>query len=217
MGNKVKILVADDHPIVRKGISNLIREHFAEVEIIQAESHPETVKTVYEFKPNLVLLDVAMPGGTAIDTIEQIKGFNADTKVLVVTMHNDTHFAMRMVKSGADGYITKDSAPDELINAIHKLLDGKRYLTPELVEMLTDYAQGKKVSNTLLNVLSNREYEVFILLAKGKTVSEIAQALNLSVKTVSTHRSRIIEKTGLKNNSQIMLFALQNGIVGQGN
>ncbi|QKG79958.1 response regulator [Tenuifilum thalassicum] len=213
MNGIVKILIADDHPIVRKGLSNLIKENLTDIDILQAENHAETIKIALEQKPTVVLLDVAMPKGNAIETIEQIKGFDANIKILVVTMHNDNHFAMRMVKSGADGYITKDTPPVEMIGAVKRLLSGKRYITPELVEMLTDIAQGKQVSNTILNILSNREYEVFLLIAKGKTVSEIAQMLNLSVKTISTHRSRIIEKTGLKNNSQIMLFALQNGII----
>ena len=213
MLEKLKILVADDHPIVRKGLANLIKEHINECVVLQSESHSETIKVAYEQTPHLVLLDVAMPGGTAIDTIEQLKEFDFHIKVLIVTMHNDNHFALRMVKSGADGFITKDSAPDELIKAIRKLLEGKRYFTPELIELLTDYAQGKNMNDTLLNTLSNREFEIFVLLARGKTVSEIAQLLNLSVKTVSTHRSRILSKTGLKNNSQIMRFALQNGLM----
>jgi len=207
------VLIADDHPIVRNGIKNLLKESYPAYTIFETDNHAETIQLALQQKPQLVLLDVSMPNGMAIDTIVSIKSSLPQTRILVISMYNDSHFMLRMVKAGADGFISKDAAPSELKNAIAKLISGKKYITDELLNLLADLTQGKNVNNSIIDILSNRELEVFKMIAKGKTVSEIAQELNLSVKTVSTYRSKIIEKTGLKNNSQIIYFAVQNKII----
>ncbi len=207
------VLIADDHPIVRNGIKNLLKESYPTCTIFETDNHAGTIQLALQHKPQLVLLDVSMPNGMAIDTIISIKSSLPQTRILVISMYNDSHFMLRMVKAGADGFISKDAAPSELKNAITKLISGKKYITDDLLSLLADLTQGKNVNNSIIDILSNRELEVFKMIAKGKTVSEIAQELNLSVKTVSTYRSKIIEKTGLKNNSQIIYFAVQNSII----
>ncbi len=207
------ILIADDHDMVRAGFRKIIEEAIPGINILEASSHTQTIALARKVNNNLlVILDLNMPEGTGQQTIHDLKANDADIKILVVSMYEEQQFGIRMIKAGADGYISKSANAEEFIKAIKKVGAGKKYITGSLAELLAETATSTGKPATLQDLLSEREFQVFCLIAKGKTVSEIAVDLNLSVKTISTYRSKIIEKTGLKNNSEIMLYALQNKI-----
>lgn len=208
------ILIADDHDMVRAGLRKIVEEAFPTATIIEASSHLQTLALAKKHLENLlVILDLNMPEGTGQQTIQQLKAEKKDIKILVVSMYEEQQFGIRMIKAGADGYISKSASAEDFIRAIKKIGAGKKFITGSLAELLAETATTTGKPATLQDLLSEREFQVFFLIARGKTVSEIAMELHLSVKTISTYRRKIIEKTGLKNNSEIMLYALQNRIV----
>lgn len=208
------IIIADDHDMVRAGFRKILSEAFPKALILEASTHSQTLALAKkEDRPAMVILDLNMPEGTGQQTIQKLKSGMQDVKILVVSMYEEEQFGIRMIKAGADGYISKSASAEELVKAVRKILSGKKYISGSLADLLAETVTQTGKPATLQDVLSEREFEVFRQIALGKTVSEIAANLNLSVKTISTYRSKIIEKTGLKNNSEIMFYALQNKIV----
>ncbi|MGC8866427.1 MAG: response regulator [Bacteroidales bacterium] len=208
------IIVADDHDMVRSGFCKILSEAFPTAIIREASTHAQALALVKkENTPLLLILDLNMPEGTGQQTIQKLKSDNQDVKILVVSMYEEEQFGIRMIKAGADGYISKSSSAKELVRAVRKIMLGKKYISGSLADLLAETVTQTGKPATIKDILSEREFEVFRQIALGKTVSEIAALLNLSVKTISTYRSKIIEKTGLKNNSEMMLYALQNKIV----
>jgi two-component system invasion response regulator UvrY len=204
----IRVLLADDHPVVRSGLRTILATD-PKIEVVsEAASGEEAIDRTRTSRPQVVLLDVAMPGRGGIETAQEIKRLYPAVKVLMLTMHPEGHYAVRCLREGADGYITKDSAPDVLIQAVHKLAAGGKYVSPTLAERLALYLDARS-DRAPHELLSSRELEVMLRIAAGERPSEIAEALHLSVKTVSTYRSRILEKMNLKTNSDIMRYAFE--------
>jgi len=208
----IKILIADDHAIVRKGLKQIIAETTDMVVADEACDGQEVLGKLRKDSFDMVLLDIAMPGKTGLDILRELKAENPKLPVLVLSMYPEEQYAVRVLKAGASGYLTEESAPDELIAAIRKVSLGKRYVTPSLAEKLAFNLQVD-ADKPLHENLSDREYQVMCMIASGKTVGEIAEKLSLSAKTISTYRARILEKMKMKNNAEITHYAIQNRLV----
>ena len=209
---KFSALLADDHKIVRHGLKKILEDEFSEVTIGEASRDTEVLEQLEKSKWDLVILDISMPGKSGLEVLKDIKATHPQMPVLILSMYPEEQFALRVMKSGASGYIRKDSAPEELVDAVKEILEGKKYISPTVMNILSDNV-NKDGKVELSEVLSDREYEIFMLIAQGKTVSEIAEILSLSVKTVSTHRTHILEKTKLKNNAEIVMYAVRNKLL----
>lgn len=207
----MKILLADDHAVVRHGLKQILADAFKRATFAEARNAQEALDRVWESDWDVVILDITMPGRSGLEVLREIKKSKPRTPVLVLSMHPESQFAVRVLKRGASGYMTKESAPDELVGAIKKVLAGGRYVSASLAEKLATYlASDQKAPQ---EKLSDREFQVLRLIASGRIVSEIAKELSLSVKTISTYRSRILEKMGMKNNAELMHYAMQHQLV----
>jgi len=207
-----RILVADDHQIVRAGLKNLLSEYKEFTVAGEAGSGTDALKMVREADWDVVLLDISMPDMNGIDTLKQIKRSKPDLPVLILTMHPEDHYAINLLRAGANGYVCKECAPEQLVGAIRTVASGRRYVSPALGDQLAGDLSGDG-QNALHTELSEREFQVFCKLAAGQAVSEIADELFLSVKTVSTYRSRILEKMGMKTNANITYYAIKHGLI----
>ena len=207
-----KVLIADDHTIVRKGLRQIIEETPDIVVVDEAGTSQEILDKVRKADCDVLLLDISMPGGNGLDILKRIKAERPHLAVMMLSVHPEEQYAVRALKAGASGYLTKGSAPDELINAIRKASTGRKYISPFLAEKLA-FDLGGKLENAPHENLSDREFQVMCMIASGKTVGEIAEELSLSVKTVSTYRSRILEKMQMKNNAEITHYAMQQKLV----
>lgn len=208
----MNFLIADDHAIVRKGLSLIICEEFVDANIYEASNSSETLNLIKKKSFDAILLDISMPGQNGLEILKQIRDMNIKTPILILSVYPEDQYAARVLKAGASGYLNKDTATAELITAIKKVLAGKKYISSSFAEKL---AEGINIDSNkpLHDLLSDREMQVFQLLAAGKTVGEIAENIFLSVNTVSTYRTRILEKLGLNNNAEIMKYALDNNIL----
>jgi len=208
----LNILIADDHAIVRKGLIQVL-EDFSEINRIdEAENGFEVEEMVRENHYDLVILDLSMPGRGGLDTLKQVKIDNPLLPVLILSIHPEEQYAVRLLKAGASGFLNKASAPEELVSAIKKVVSGGKYISSSMAEHLASEIE-KDSTNMPHERLSDREYQVMLMIASGKTVSEIAQTLNLSVKTISTYRTRILEKMELENNAKLVHYALQQNLL----
>ena len=208
----LKILIADDHAIVRKGLMKILKESDNGISVDEAGHGQEALARVLQTRYELVLMDISMPGRGGLDVLKEMKSHRPQLPVLILSMHPEEEYAIRALRAGASGYVTKDSAADELVGAIRKVLSGGRYVSSSLAEKLAfemEADAGKLPHETL----SDREYQVLRMIASGKTVTEIAQELSLSVKTISTYRSRILEKMRAKNNAELTRYAFANRLV----
>ncbi len=207
----MNILIADDHAIVRKGLIQLLREEFPAVQIVEAGNSFEVAEKIKDKVWDIILLDISMPGRNGVDILKQLRADGIKAPVLMLSMHPEEQYAIRVLKAGASGFLNKDSATEELVAAVHKVLAGRKYISVALAEKLAEGAGGSdKPSHELL---SDREMQVFQMLASGKAVSEIADEISLSVNTISTYRSRILEKLHLSNNAELTRYALDNNLV----
>lgn len=206
----IKILIADDHAIVREGLKQILSETSDIVAAGEASNGQEVLKKVWENNYDMVLLDISMPGRSGLDILKQLKKEKPRLHILVLSMHPEEQYAIRVLKGGASGYLTKESTPHELITAIRTVSKGRKYVSSSLAERLACYLEIKPEEPLNVEVLSDREYEVLRMIASGKTVKEIAEELSLSIKTISTYRTRILEKMGMKNNAQLIHYAIQN-------
>ena len=208
----LRILIADDHAIVREGIKQILIEIPDKVKTDEAINGQEVLQKVWENKYDIVLLDISMPGRSGLDILKQLKSEKPDLKVLILSMHPEEQYAVRALKAGASGYLTKESTPLELTEAIKKVSLGKKYVSASLAETLASHLEDA-AEKPLHETLSNREFEVMCMIASGKAAKVIADDLSLSVKTISTYRTRILDKMKLKNNAQITHYTIQNGLV----
>jgi two-component system, NarL family, invasion response regulator UvrY len=208
----IRIIVADDHPVVRAGIKELLAEDPTLDVADEASSGYELLRKIREQEFDVIILDISMPGIDGLDTLKQIKSEKPKARVLILTIHPEARYAVRCVRMGADGYLTKGSAPTELIGAIKRISQGRKYISLSLAEKLTEelHQESGKLPH---QSLSDREYQVMVMISSGKPLKEIADQLSLSTKTVSTYRSRIMEKMKLNNNSELMLYAIRNGLI----
>jgi DNA-binding NarL/FixJ family response regulator len=205
-----EFLIIDDHPIVRKGIRQILEEMPGKIHVTEAGNASEGLGKFRERTYDLIVLDINLPGRSGLDILEDIKLLKPDVKVLMISMYPEEQYAIRSLKSGASGYLIKESAPDELSIAVEKILKGQRYITQSIAERIFDTVNTAELS---YQSLSNRELEVMILIAKGKSLKEIGNLLSLSEKTISTYRTRILEKMNMKSNAEIVKYALQNKLI----
>ena len=208
----LKILIADDHPVFRRGLKQIIAETTDMVVAGEATNGWEVLSKVSTGDYDLVLLDISMPDKDGMDVLTQLKKERPALLVLMVSMHPEEQYAVRALKAGASGYLTKESAPDELIVAIRKVSTGRKYVSSALAERLAALLQ-EDAEVLPHEVLSSREYQVMCMIASGKTLKEIAEELSLSIKTISTYRSRILEKMKMRNNAELIHYAVKNRLV----
>ncbi len=205
----MKILIADDHAIVRKGLVQILREEFSVADITEVTNGNEALVEVRRQIWDIILLDISMPGINGMEALKQIRANGIKAPILMLSMHPEEQYAIRTLKAGASGFLSKQSATKELLAAIHKVLSGRKYISDSVAEQLAD-TYGEKQD---YDALSDRELQVLQLIASGKTVSEIADEIVLSVNTISTYRARILEKLNLGNNAEITRYALDNKLV----
>ncbi len=207
----IKILIADDHPVVRQGLKQMLADEPDMKVAGEAANATELLEKVRREPWDIVLLDITMPGRGGLDVLKDLKRDRGKLPVLVLSMHPEDQFGLRVLKAGAAGYLTKDSAPEELVKAIRKVCGGGKYVSPLLAEQLAsrlDAAEPRPPHE----FLSDREYQVMRLIASGKRVGEIARDLSLSVKTISTYRLRLLEKMDLKTNAELTRYAIERGL-----
>ena len=208
----IRVLVADDHAILRKGIKQILAEIPGVEAVDEAANGQEALSKVAKERYDLVLLDIAMPGRSGLDILKQLKTEKPNLPVLILSMHPEEQYAVRALKAGASGYLTKESAPDELITAVQKILQGGKYVTESLAEWFVSEL-GKPANKPPHHTLSDREYEIMCMIAAGKSLTEIGEELALSVKTVSTYRSRVLSKMNMKSNADLTRYALENSLL----
>ena len=209
----MQILLIDDHAIVRGGLKRLLEDEFRGATILEASTADEGESMVAAHKPQIVLLDISMPGRSGLDLLPAIRSRAPETKVIVLSSFGDPQFAVRAIREGASAFLTKGRAPQELLEAIRTVILGRRFISAELAEQLASLIATARDDRPSHESLSAREFEVFRLIASAKAISEIAAELGLSVKTVSTYRTRILEKMGMSSNAELMQYAMRNGIV----
>jgi len=208
----IKILIADDHSIVREGLKQIVAESPEMAVRGEAVNGQQVLDLVHKTDYDLILLDIAMPGRGGIDILKQLKIEKPEIPVLILSMYPEDQYALRAIKAGASGYLTKESAPEELIGAIKKVARGGKYVSTDLAEKLVENL-GKDTEKPDHTMLSDREYQVMTMIASGKTVKEIADELSLSVKTISTNRTRALKKMGMKNNAEFTYYAIKQDLV----
>lgn len=208
----IRIIIADDHSVVRRGIKEILADEPDMEVAAEACTAQELLDVIPKHPCDAIILDIGLPGRSGLQVLEQLKQGHSPIPVLIHTMHPEEQFAIRALRAGAAGYLTKDSAPNELVTALRKIVTGRKYVGAALAEQLAANMDIKH-AGPLHETLSDREFEVFRCLATGRTVSEIAEQLALSVKTISTYRTRILEKLRLKHNADIMRYALNEKLV----
>lgn len=207
-----RILIVDDHEVVRDGVKRLFEEQPGTTAFGDASTASEALKVISEHDWDIVILDLSLGGRSGLDLLKELKQVRPRVPVLILSMHSEEQYARRAFKAGAAGYITKDSSGAELSKAIDKVIKGGKYVSPVLAEKLVTYLE-KGTDAAPQDALSDREFQVMRLIASGKTVSEIAQLLTLSDKTISTYRARVLEKMAMKTNAELTRYAIQNGLV----
>ena len=208
----LKIFIADDHPVVRMGIKQILSEVKDMIVADEAGTGLETLKKVSKNDYDVILLDISMPGRNGLDILRELKTKKPKIPVLILSIYPEDQYAVRVLKLGAAGYLTKESVPEELINAIRKVAQGRKYISATLAEKLATDLELNSDRPAHEN-LSDREYQVLCLLASGKRLKDIAETLSLSIKTISTYRTRILEKMKMDNNAELIRYALQNSLV----
>lgn len=209
----IRILLADDHSIVRDGLRRIVEEDGAMEVVAEASDGREAVQKVAASRPDVAVVDISMPGFDGLEVISRLKDSHPDVPVLILTMHEEAQYVVRAIEAGAMGYLTKQSAPEQLVTAIRRIHDGHRYITDEASEALAlRIAKGAR-AKTPLDSLSMRELQVLRRLGMGHTNREIASVYNISIKTVDTYRARLLKKLALRNNAELVRFAIQNNLI----
>ena len=208
----MRILIADDHAVVRRGLKEILAEEFNKARFGEAESGAETIQQVRQGDWDVLILDISMPDRGGLEVLKDVKAIRPKLPVLVLSVHPEDEYAVRTLRAGAAGYLTKETAPDKLVEAVNKAVIGGQYISVSLGERLADDVR-KGRDGLPHEALSDREYEVVCMIASGKLVSEIAEELSLSVKTVSTYRTRALEKMGIKSNAALMRYAIDHKLV----
>jgi len=207
----IKILIGDDHPVVRLGLRQILSEASDLHVGGEAGSAQEVVQAVKDQHFDVIVLDINLPGGNGVELIGQIRKLRPEARVLILTVYSESQYAVRSIKAGAAGFLNKESAPDKLTEAVRKIASGGRWVSPELAETLASVLAGE-AEGPPHERLSDREFEILKLLASGKTVSQVAAELSLSVKTISTHRTRILKKMNMKTNAELTHYAIRHGL-----
>lgn len=208
----IRVFIADDHAIVREGLKQILAEQRDIVVAGEAENGLDAVKLFRKSRPNVMLLDISLPDRNGIEVLKQIKQDKPELAVLMLSMHREDQYAIRALKAGASGYLTKQSAPRELVNAIRQVAGGQKYVSAALAQALAN-SVGSDHEAPVHDSLSDREFQTLTMIASGKTVSEIARELSLSVKTVSEYRARLLSKMNLKTSAELTTYAIRNQLV----
>src|SRR5260221_10658194 len=207
----MKFLIADDHAIVRKGLIQLLREEFTMTEVAEVTNGNAVLEEVQKQLWDAILLDISMPGRDGIEILRKLRTNGIKAPILIISMDAEEQYAIRALKAGASGFLNKESANEELLDAVRKILSGRKYISSSIADKLAE-AVGEMGEIPSHDLLSDREMQVLQLIASGKTVSEIAEEISLSVNTISTYRTRILEKLSLHNNAEITRYALNHGL-----
>lgn len=208
----LRVLIADDHTVVRRGLRQILLEGFPNAHVEEVPDAEELIKRIINGEWDLVISDLSMPGRSGLEALQQIKQLQPKLPVLILSIHPEEQYAIRVLKAGASGYLSKDMAPDELVIAVQKVMLGKKYITDTIAEKLATVL-GSDSNKAPHESLSDREFTVLKLLASGKSVSEIAESMFLSVTTVSTYRTRLMNKMNMKNNADLTLYAIENKLL----
>jgi len=209
---KIKVIIADDHAILRAGLKQILSETEDILVIAEAQNANEAIKLGSQPDADVLLLDISLPDRSGMEALKYIKRENSHIAVLMLSMHREDEYAIRALKSGAAGYLCKQSASSELVNAIQTVARGKKYITPEVAEILANQI-GRDDQKAPHELLSDREYQTFIMIASGLSVTDVANKLSLSVKTVSMYRARLLEKMHLKHNAELTHYAFKHNLV----
>lgn len=210
--NMIRLIIADDHTVVRKGLKQIFEET-PDIEVTdEAPTGMELLEKIKKDSFDVVLLDISMPGRDGLDVLKVLKTDMPELPVLIFTMYPEEQYALRVLKAGASGYLNKESSPEELIDAIRKVSEGRKYISPYLAELLASNLETSGEA-PLHDNLSDREFQVMCMIASGKTVTEIARQLSLSINTISTYRLRILDKLNMKSNAEITHYAIKNQLV----
>ena len=209
----INVLLADDHSIVRAGLRRIVEESGDMAVVAEASDGREAIRLVREHLPDVAVIDISMPEIGGLEVIHRLRPEFPELPILILTMHEEQQYAVRVIEAGAMGYITKKSAPEQLVTAIRKVYDGTRFLTEEAAEYLALHVAKGQIGKSPLDLLSARELQVLRRLALGHTNREIAQAYNISIKTVDTYRLRLLKKLELRNNAELSRFAIQNRLI----
>lgn len=208
----MKVLIVDDHPIVRMGIKQILADEPDIATTMEATSVSEMMEYVRQEDWSVIVLDITLPDRSGLEALKDVKAMRPELPVLILSMHPEDQYAVRVLKAGASGYVTKESAADELAKALRKVVSGGRYISSTLAEKLA-IAVGGDYDKQLHETLSDREFQVMFLIASGKKPAEIADELLLSVKTVSTYRARVLEKMHMANNAELTYYAVKNNLI----
>lgn len=209
----IRCLIADDHAIVRRGLRHLLEEQPDMAHPGEAADAAQVLERIRAEKWDVLILDVNMPGATGLDLLQRVRRERPDLPILILSAHPEDQFAVRMLQAGAGGYLSKQGAAEELIVAVRRVLQGRKYVSAELAEQLAAALDSKTPGRPQHEALSDREFQVLRRIGAGRTVSEIADELHLSVKTVSTYRARVLKKMGLRTNAELTLYAVKNQLV----
>jgi two-component system invasion response regulator UvrY len=207
----IKVLICDDHAVVRRGLRQILAETEDLHVAAEAGTAPEVIERLSAERFDVVVLDIALPGGSGLDLIPEIRRLRPEARVLVLTMFSEEQYALRAIRAGAAGFLTKETAPEMLVGAVRKVASGGRFISTEVAETLASVVAGE-ASGQPHELLSNREFEILKMIGAGKTVSQIADDLGVSVKTVSTHRTRLLRKMHMKTNAELMHYVLKNAL-----
>jgi len=208
----IRVLIADDHTIVRHGLRQILNVDQDIATVGEAQNGNEVLEFLAANKVDVTVLDISMPGRNGLETLKEIHRLHPNVQVVVLSMHPKDQYAVRILKAGASAYVSKESAPEELVHAIRKAFTGHKYITPDIAEMLANYVQQGEMDEPHRS-LTDRELEVFSMIAAGKSISQIANELNLSIKTISTYKTRITEKTGLASTADITRYSIERGLL----
>lgn len=211
----IRVLLADDHPLFREGVKQILAETSDIVVADEASDGREVLVKLGQAQYDVILLDIAMPGDSGVEVLKHIKSIMPDQAVLILSMYSEKQYALRVLRSGASGYLTKDSTPDRLVTAIRKVVAGGKYISPELGEELA-LRVGTEFKVPRHERLSDREHQVLVMITSGKTTGEIADDLSLSAKTISTYRARLLEKMNMKTDAELTHYAIQYELVKEG-
>ena len=207
----MKFLIADDHAIVRRGLAQILCDEFPAAKVKEVVNSNQVLEETRRESWDVILLDISMPGRNGIETLKQIRAEGVKAPILMLSMHPEDQYGVRVLKAGASGFLSKDSATDELLTAIHRVLSGRKYISASVAEKLAE-SVSHELDKEAHEMLSDREMQVLQLIASGKTVSEIGEELSLSVNTISTYRTRLLEKLSLNNNAELTRYAIDNGL-----
>lgn len=207
----MRVLIADDHAVVRRGLKQILLDEYGALEVGEAGDAHETLRLAREEPWDIVALDISMPDRSGLEVLKELRQTRPRLPVLILTTHPEEQYAVRVLKAGAAGYMTKESAPEHLVEAVRKVTAGGRYITPTLADLLVTQLTGAEKPPH--ENLSDREFQVLRLIASGKTVGQIAEELSLSSNTVSTYRARVLEKMGMKTSAELTHYAISNGLV----